>query len=44
MNLSDLSSDLGVDFDDIKTWTNYIAVGIKNGIESSRIDTVDLGA
>ena len=39
----DLWIALSADFGDIKTWNDYIALGIKNGIDPSRIHLINLG-
>lgn len=41
--LQDLSSALNVDFDDVKTWKQYIDIGIKNGIKAHDIHLISLG-
>ena len=42
--LSELWSVLGADFDDVKTWKDYIALGVKSGIDPSKIETIVLGS
>ncbi len=41
-SLSDLSTALGTDFGTVKTWNDYIALGIKSGIDAWKIVTVSL--
>jgi hypothetical protein len=41
--LQDLGTALDVDFDEIKTWSQYIAFGIKSGVDPSRIQKISLG-
>lgn len=41
--LSDLWVVLGTDFAEANTWQEYITLGIKNGIEPSKIQNIELG-
>jgi hypothetical protein len=41
--LQDLGTALDVDFDEIKTWSQYVAFGIKSGVDPSRIQKISLG-
>lgn len=41
--IQELGNALGTDFDDIKTWSQYLSFWVKSGVDPSRIHQITLG-